>query len=195
MTLRIMLVGLVASLGFEPPSGSDVSSWAQAGRAWFQARMLDHSGPVVEPKLDLDGPSDCRQVVEKCEVPTSVCEKQADPDEAFKTVSETIVADLSADLLANHREESPTDQVASKVATDEPSPIALPEGEEVGCLVVVAEEAKTAEVAWSEEARPAESVEPIVEPPARLDRVSSAVRLTREAVQAWAELMQQPVDE
>jgi hypothetical protein len=196
MTLRIMLVGLVASLGFELPSGSDVSCWAQAGQAWFQARVVDRSGPVVvEPKLDIDRPSDCQQVVEKCEMPAPACEKQADPDAAFKAVSEAIAADFSADLVANHREEAPADQVVAKVAIEEPAPVAVPESEEGGCLVVAVDEAKTAEVAWTEEARPAESVEPIVESPSGLDRVSSAVRLTREAVQAWAELMQQPVDE
>ena len=108
MTLRIMLVGLVASLGFDLPSGSDVSCWAQAGQTWFQATMLDQSGPVkVEPKLDLDGLSDCQQVVEKCAEPAQVSpEKAAETDAAFQVVAEAIHADLSADLLASQQKAS-----------------------------------------------------------------------------------------
>ena len=59
----------------------------------------------------------------------------------------------------------------------------------------MADEVKTAEVAWIEATVPAEPAEPIVDSPARPDRVSTAVRLTREAVQAWADLMSQTVDE
>jgi hypothetical protein len=194
MTLRIMLVGLVASLGFEPPTGSDVSGWVQAGKAWVQARMLDRSGPEVELKLDLAGPSDCQRVDLKFEVPPLVCEKEGASDSAFKAVLDGIATDLSADLLANHREEAPSDQVASKLAIEAPAPVPLAEAEDVGCLIVPVDEAKTAEVAWTGEDKPADSVESTIGLPERPDRVSSAVRLTREAIQAWADLMQQPFE-
>ena len=196
MTLRIMLVGLVASLGFEPPSGPDVSSWAQAGTAWVRARMLDRSGPGVEINLDLAAPSDCQQVVEKFEVPTLACEAESASDAAFKAVSEGIAVDLTADLHADHRKEGPRDQVGPSLALEAPAPAGLPEGEEVGCLVVPADEAKSAEVAATDESSPIDPVESTAVSPERLDQVSSAVRLTREAINAWAALMQpQPVEE
>jgi hypothetical protein len=191
MTLRIMLVSLVASLGFELPSGSDVSCWANASAAWVQAHMLDEPGPVIECKLDLVESSDCRRVDETFEVPAVCCNKETESDAAFKAVTDEVAADLSADLLASHREEVPSDQVNTKVVCEMPAPVGLPEGEEVGCLVVLADEAETAQITWTEDVLPAEPVES----PARVDRVSSAVRLTREAVQAWADLMQQSVEE
>jgi hypothetical protein len=191
MTLRIMLVSLVASLGFELPSGSDVSCWAKSSAAWVQAHMLDEPGPVIERELDLAGPSDCQRVDETFEVPAVCCEKEFKSDAAFKAVTEAIAADLSVDLLASHREEAPGDQLNRKVVFEMPAPVGLPEGEEVGCLVVPADEAKTPQVTWTEDVLPADPAES----PARVDRVSSAVRLTREAVQAWADLMQQSVEE
>jgi hypothetical protein len=195
MTLRIMLVSLVASLGFELPSGSDVSCWAKAGTEWVQARMVDRPGLLVEAKLDLAAPSDAQLVDEKFDVPALDCEKKADTDASFKSVTDEIAADLSADLLASHREEAPGDQAEVKVALEQPAPAGLPEGEAVGCLVVPGDEAKASEVAWIEEERPTVPAEPTVDSPARPDRVSSAVRLTREALQAWAALMQQSVEE
>ena len=196
MTLRIMLVGLVASLGFELPSGSDVSCWAKAGQTWIQSKMIDPSGPeTVEPKLDVVVPTDCRQVVEKSEVPSIVSEKETcAADAAFQVVTESIAVDLSADLLANHREEAPAEPVVARVELEAPAPVVLPEAEEAGCLIVNADEAKTAESAWTlDEAKSTEPVETIVEDAPKPDRVSAAVRLTREAVQAWADLMQEAV--
>jgi hypothetical protein len=197
MTLRIMLVGLVASLGYEPPSGSDVSCWAQAGVAWVQAQRLDRSGTVYELKLDLTEPSDRQQVVEKLEVPALDCDcgQEVARDAAFMAVTDGIAADLSADLLASQREEALSDQLETKLAREVPAPVGLPAGEEVGCLIVPVDETRTAEVEWTEEDKLADPAEPTVESHARPDRVSSAVRLTREALEAWAALMQETVEE
>ena len=49
MTLRIMLMGLVASLGFELPSGADVSGWAKAGAAWARRRCSTRRGRGSSP--------------------------------------------------------------------------------------------------------------------------------------------------
>jgi hypothetical protein len=196
MTIRIMLVGLVASLGFELPSGSDLSSWAQAGTEWVHGRMADRSGPGVETKLDLAGPSDCQQADETFKVPSLACEKEADADRAFQAVSEGMARDLSADLLAGHREEPPGEPIGPMLALEGPAPVGLPEGEEaVGCLVVLADEASAVKVAPIDEEMPDDSVDSTDGSPVRLDRLSSAVRLTREAVQAWADLMLQPDEE
>jgi len=181
MTLRIMLLGLVASLGFELPSGNDLSCWAKAGQTWFQSRMIEPSGPeTVEPSLDPAEPTDCQQVVETSELPSIVCPEE--DESVFQALTESIAADFSADLLANHREETLADPVVvASVETEEEAPAVLNESDEAGCLVVTAEEAS-----------PVETVE---EAPSRPDRVSNAVRLTREAVQAWADLMQEAVSQ
>jgi hypothetical protein len=196
MTIRIMLVGLVASLGFELPSGSDVSRWAQAGTEWVHGRMADLSGPGVEVKLDLARPSDCQQADETIAVPSLACEKEANADRAFQAVSEDMARDLSADLLAIHGDQAPGESVGPTLVLEGPAPVGLPEGEElVGCLVVLADEAATVEVASIDKPMPDDSVISTDVTPVPTDRVSAAVRLTREAVQAWADLMLQPDEE
>jgi hypothetical protein len=190
MTIRIMLMGLVASLGFELPSGSDVSRWAQAGSAWAQGRMTEQSGPEVEAKLDRAGLSDCRQAEVTPEVPSLVSEEEAEVDWAFRAVSEGMAADLAADLLASHRDEEPTRE-SGLCEAGEPASVGLPEGEEVGCLVVPADESSAAVTASVDEDMPDDSDGTTEVSPERTDRVSAAVRLTREAVRAWAGLMLQ----
>lgn len=191
MTLRIMLVGLVASLGFEPPGSPDVEGWLQAGRTWFQERMLDRSEPEVERPLELAMQSDCQQAQVRLDAPAPVREKEIASDAAFEAVSEGIVAELSSDLLAIHRDEALNDQLGANFTVEDPVSVGLPEGEEVGCLILTsAAEAESAIVD-----RTSDSVEPIIGSAEPLDRVSSAVKLTREAIQAWADLMQQPVEE
>ena len=181
MTLRIMLVGLVASLGFELPSGPDVSSWAQAGQAWVRARMLDPSGPSVEPTARPGGPADCHQVDETFEVPPSACEKEAAAvDAAFRVASEGVAAELSADLLATRREEPAAGRSSEVVARPPRS----------------ARATARRSAAWSSpptrrgrprspesSRRQPTSNRPVEPSPSgrRPDRVSSAVRLTREA--------------
>ncbi len=184
MTLRIMLVGLVASLGFEPPSVPDVSRWAQAGTAWVRARMLDQSEAEVGCQLDLAVPSDCHQVHQSFEVPPIVLDSEPGADDvAFQVVTEEISADLIADLKTLQREEEP---LGPSLAAEPTAPV----GEDKGCLVVSSDE--PVEVATIDESRPADQVNPAIASPDRHERISSAVRLTREALNAWAELIQQP---
>src|SRR5437762_508861 len=40
MILRLMLVGMVASLGVEPASPDDLVRWMEEGRAWCLAQVL-----------------------------------------------------------------------------------------------------------------------------------------------------------
>ena len=190
MTLRIMLLGLVASLGLELPSGADVSGRAQAGSDLADARTLDRSGTGSEVKLDLAQVSDCHQAHAAIESPTPADDAEKASDLAF----EAAMQGLGADLLADHADR-PTVDACPMLAIGEPATIGLPEGEEMGCLVALADQGTASEVEAQVEVESGVEVESMGESPSRLDRVSSAVRLTREAVQAWAEVLQPAVEE
>ena len=97
-----------------------------------------------------------------------------------------MLADLQADLLADQAEGAPA---------IEPVPTLAIEAEAAGCLLCPPDDSAGVGDDPVLEAEMIEEVEPAGESPDRLDRVSSAVRLTREAVQAWAALLQQPDDE
>ena len=80
MTLRIMLVGLVASMGYDLPSGPDLSCWAQAGRDWVHARMTDLTGSVVEADCPDLGPTDsCQAEAPVAIKPSAVVEEVKRP--------------------------------------------------------------------------------------------------------------------
>ena len=44
MALRLILVSLVTGLGFDLPSGAEISTWVHSGQSWIQARIDDVSG-------------------------------------------------------------------------------------------------------------------------------------------------------
>src|SRR3954447_20208362 len=59
MALRIILMGLVASMGFELPGGLEVSAWAGPTPDQVCARQCIPSGPTVEADRPDVGPTDC----------------------------------------------------------------------------------------------------------------------------------------
>ena len=164
MTLRIMLLGLVASLGLELPSRADVEGWATAGAAFAYSATEGLSSPRVEvaARPDLADGADRHQAEDSFDASPFVGEEAADADMAFAGAAETLTSDLSADLAANPLDRS------------------LVEDESAGCLLA---EAAEADAMASDQATATTSDEPT-------DRVISAVRLTREAIQAWASLLQ-----
>jgi hypothetical protein len=186
MTLRIMLLGLVASMGIELPSGAEVTSWTRSGRDWVAATWADLPGSCVGADPADAGPTDCHQASKQTGSPViAVAEDcRTSDDMVFEAVSEGMAADFSADLLTMQAEESPSETAAVMLSSDEPPAVGLPDGEESMTLAVPADEAEAVE--------PDEETD---ESPSHLDRVSSAVRLTREAVQAWASLIQESAEE
>ncbi len=183
MTLRIMLVGLVTSLGLELPSGADVSSWAEAQSTWVRAAMLDQSATGDEAPPVLAQVADRHQAGETPEAPATACPNADPSDAAFEAASGAMTADLAADLLASLPEEAPAiDEAEPALALEAPSPA---EDESVGCLAV-------AEAGDEMDERDEVAFE--AEPTPTVDRVSSAVRLTREAVQAWVDVLQQDAE-
>jgi hypothetical protein len=194
MTLRIMLLGLVASMGFELPSGADLSRWAESSSEWVNARMADQSVPGVEAEKPCSLPTDCLQANESCHAPIVVERPNSPEDKAFEAVTNKMATEFAADLIAKAPESQPSDLEPSLVAVQETPAVGLPTGEELSSQVVPEEKVEVVEVI-AEPSVPVEATEVTDEMQERLDRVSSAVRLTREAVQAWAEVIQDPVDE
>ncbi len=185
MVLRMMLVSLVASLGFELPSGRDATAWVQSGRNWVDARIGDFAEFRAAGErafvgiTEADGPGELAKPAISDPAPTL----KASADLAFEAVAETMVADFAADRLAQ-REIVAAPVVVSVAAipeTVEPTPTALPSGEEFVASVESAPDAVAASP---------EIVADGGEACATAERLSSAVRLTRQAVQAWAELIQ-----
>jgi hypothetical protein len=197
MTLRIMLLGLVASMGFELPSGTDLERWTESGRNWVVAQMADQSVPGVEAPKPCVLPTDCLQAEETCRKPMIVVEQpDSSGDKAFEAVTNKLAADFAADLVAKAEEPKPTEPEPAPliVAAPETPEVGLPAGEEMATQVVIETKVEVAEVVV-EPVVPVEVTEVTETRNERLDRISTAVRLTKEAVHAWAEVIQDPVDE
>jgi hypothetical protein len=181
MALRIMLMGLVASMGFELPGSLDVSTWARSGRDLVYARLTDPSGPIVEDGRPDPRPTDCRLAdASEAIVPPAIIEQVAAPaDAAFLAASEATAADFVADSASMRDETSPSADIPSMLSCEAP-PVGLPVGE---VLAVDGSDGDGGATVWMEQR------------PTRAERVISAIRLTHEAVRAWSELIQESPDE
>ncbi len=193
MALRCLLVSLVASLGFELPSNQDVTSWTVLGRNWVSGRAVDLSAlqaeasgwlglgdPTIKPSPERPTPTDPEQ--------EAAAASTTGPDDlAFESIGEGMALAFASDL------ETARDGDAT------PAPVSAPAPAE---LVAAAEPQPMPDLDPMALAFPAPSAdstdEEVVEPTdpsmIRADRLASAFRLTREAVQAWATLVQ-PVSE
>jgi hypothetical protein len=195
MTLRIMLLGLVASMGFDLPSGPDLSCWTRSGRDWVHERVADLTGSVVEADRPDVEPTDCRQAEAPISIePSAIAEevKVAD-DSAFVAVSEAMAVDFAADSMTMRDERSPSED-ATAILANEPPTVGLPGGEELAVQVAPVGEDDLSDVVGSDDL-PGEAATEADEASTRADRVSSAIRLSREAVRAWVDLMQQSTDD
>ena len=178
MTLRLILVGLVTSMGLELPSHRDVSCWVESGRAWANARVCDLTSCGVEV------------------LPAPAAESAGQPAEAdlaFQAVQGEMAAEFRSDaiLAAAEVQALDADSDAPSDVTLVEVTVGLPEGEELASASSVdpaTEATSTASIEMTAE-------EDEEDAPPRVDRLASAVRLTREAAQAWAAVMQEPADE
>ncbi len=180
MALRFLLVSLVAGMGCELPSQSDLECWARAGQEWVDARVGDIARIKVEAELALAGVADSER--ETAPDPSPV---EATPDRddlAFEAVVEKMASDFAADLAAIE-EPVPADEAVVVVepfremppaAWTDPEP-AAPAFEEVA------------------ESRPEVSAPSGEKPASRSEQISAAVRLTKQALGAWASLIQPAV--
>ncbi len=204
MALRCLLVSLVASLGFELPNGQDVTSWTMSGRGWVSARVVDLSAMQAEASgwLGLNDPT-VKRMVELAAVettPTTVTEMVTPATSAelvFESINESMAVDFNHDyetIVANEPTATPVVSMPVVVATtteaDYQPEIGGDTNPEIESMTLALAEAETdcadTEMGVEEE----ESV--TTDSAARL---TSAVRLTREAVQAWASLVQSVGDD
>ncbi len=87
MAIRMILVGVVASLGFDLPTGRDVEVWASTGQAWYDARVSEFQARQA--------------IIEGEGIPTPEAidpeEPIKDEDQAFAAVVEEMVSAFVAD--------------------------------------------------------------------------------------------------
>lgn len=196
MALRCLLVSLVASLGFDLPSGRDVTSWKVMGRDWAAARAVDLAtlGAEASGWLGAEDSAGRPPVADAVAAPSvSVPAPEAAPtatgsaerDLVFDAVGQELAAALAADrrqlvealVPPAPAAEAPAIEVAGLAGGE---PTGRPDRGAVDLAFPAPDASATAdEVADELEAQP--------DAPGRL---SSAVRLTRDAVRAWASLMQ-----
>ena len=198
MTLRLMLVGLVTGMGLELPSERDLSCWADSGRAWVHARLADlpSFGVEVVQTDDVCGEPEPEPAVK----PAATESAPTAADLAFEAASGRVSADFASDQaasLASARVAADSDATFAEAAA--PAAFGRPAGEEIA---TVPAPAPTVEVAAAEPAVPPSADDETCggvafedEAPSRADRLSSAVRITREAVQAWSDLIRESADE
>ena len=111
MALRCLLVSLVATLGFELPSGQDVTSWTMSGQNWVSARGGDLAsmGSATSGWLGLNDPdlvttlvgptlaAASSQVIASAEAAAA----SESADLAFESVGEGMTLTFADDIEAN----------------------------------------------------------------------------------------------
>jgi hypothetical protein len=184
MALRFLLMSLVAGMGLELPNGQELSSWTRAGREWAGARMVDLSALRSEAECAFLGSTDCERADESAGPTATADAGSSSADLAFDVVVEGMASTFAADLAAI-RVEGPESAFAPGALADQPR------GEDPPLLAWRDPEPESATFpapAAEEPTSPAET-----SPSAsRVDRLSAAVRLTRQAVIAWASLIEGP---
>ena len=207
MFLRLILVSLVTSMGLELPSDRDVSRFTESVSAWANANICHLAGPDVETATVIETPVTA-EIIEVCE--------SAPADVTFESVQAEIAAEFATESLAVVAETPALLDSCGEpevVTLTESTTIGLPDGEELATVVtvvgnelataVIVEEASVESIStasndldtasdfdWA-----ADELEVEADAPASDDQVTAAVRLTREAAQAWAGLFQQAADD
>lgn len=205
MALRCFLISLVACFGLEIPTPSDVASWSEPGRNWMAARggeiaslrtratkwLLTHS-PASRPEGELSSASGSESasipaLAPKAEDAPRAAEVIADgsggtalgeTDEAFERITAAIADEFAADDLAYAMPDGPPAPEAGEDAS-----VSRGAPGEANRLLLVQE--MPAPIAPPSAAVAEAASSP---PGVTTDRLNSAVRLTHEAVRAWADL-------
>ena len=173
MMLRLMLVCLVTSMGLELPSSRDVSCWGESGSAWVNALV---SGPTATSVEIVAAPEPVLALL------------PVDADLAFEAISGELVSDFTTDQTVTIAEVASCDIDCESSSSEAYKTVAvgLPDGEELATMTRVDD---------ANEPDCLATLEPMVEDvnddaPSAADRLASAVRLTCEAAQAWAAVIQ-----
>jgi hypothetical protein len=227
MGLRLILVGMVASLGLDLPKGDEVRSWTRTGQtwlctaldewnAWMTPDVADQAEDRVEPARV------AAKLVEGASELTTRLTAEATADAEFAAVVEEMVAGLSTETEregdggevmgtlvrgeAAGRVGSSGTMTAIEVSEDEyvEENVVAFEPLEVGDDLypglayalnrdseVVADAGATPAPIVAEEATSVEA-RAVAMPVGAGQRLSTAVRLTGEAIHAWANLLRGP---
>lgn len=180
--MRFLLVSLVAGMGFELPSSSDVASWTQASRDWVDARMGDLMSLKVEAERAFAEAADCEREAGPVAAPVEVAADPTPADLAFEAVVEKMASDFAADLAAIEEPEPAAEALVKVESFQEMPPAVWTESEPV-----IPTFEKVAE------ARPEVVIPTGDEATQRVEKLSTAVQLTRQALNAWASLFQPAV--
>ena len=180
MALRVLLVGLVASMGLALPSGQDVKSWADSGGRWVESRLADLNHFRAEAERAFEGgPATDPAVYAEATAPARTEVATTRDDLTFDAVVEGMASSFAADLATIEKAKS-----GVEIAATTPAPTL----EEVPADTCIAPDALVAEGDSLDLENPEASPTPVlaVESPSTAEKLTSAVRLTKEAVNAWA---------
>ena len=172
MGLRIMLLGLVVGMGVELPSADRFESWASQGRqfatsVWTEVQAL-RNGTEASPEA---AKIEARQLAAKA-------------DRTFDAAMDAVATEIAADLALIAKANDPVRNEIAEIDA---------EGVEAPTTVDVASDAEFPD---GPDAMDVAALDEVSEPDADRgedeERLTSAVRLTRDAVGAWIDLLKSP---
>jgi len=190
MMLRLVLVSIAASLGIQPPDVEKVRSWADNAQVWTanQLAAWDSRMPSGEEAFFADA------VVSSDEAGAS----SAPFAESRTSIARETVADRVADSDAAFA--AVVDRLATDFAVDQPQwslnrpvvfePAVAPDDLYPGVAFALNREAEGWNPLNAVVVNPSGGSVDL--PPVHVGRLANAVRLTRDAVSAWANLLNGP---
>lgn len=206
MALRLILVGLVASMGFEPPSMTRVESWGRTGQQWVVAQssalMSMVSGPVAIETAASEEPD-----AAPAEAPALAAAEPAAPaapeavdDLTFEVVVEGMAVQFGDDLAMMTPAPAPAVVAATTPAPAPAEPVVVETVPPVVAEVVppaveppsVAATVPHADDLPAPVAEAASTLADATPAAPRAARFSQALRLTSRAMAAWASVLDAP---
>ncbi len=188
MALRFLLVGLVIGLGVELPSGDEIASWVRAGSDWVQARIDGALGPEALAEAKPTDDAAFAAIVDemagafasdRAAVVDGKAGASPSDDAAFAAIVDEMAGAFASDRALAERPAPP-----KRLAFE---PIEVPDDPESDLGFALNRESqgegRTPEPAAIEIAK-APAAESTAE-----GRLASAIRLTREAGAAWANVL------
>jgi hypothetical protein len=202
MLLRLVMVGAVASLGFDLPTENDVQSWTSAGQVWWDATTAQWVMPAIDVTPD---------TVNEPEILSDQVAPAVEPvAEATPATTDDAVAP-PAETLTDQAFDGVVTQMVSSFATDAtpvpPAAVAVLEtpsfepaevGDDLypGLAYELNRASEGAPLPAQEVAQAAlapTSGQPKSKSPTPGERLAAAVRLTNQAVSAWVGLLRHDV--
>jgi hypothetical protein len=195
MALRVLLVAIVAALGLELPGADELVGWERSGREWVAARLADLSTLRLDEALASE--------------PTEAAPDRADL--VFEAVTDSMASDFASDL-ASIGSKPPDEGILASIGP-QAGPASSTQPDRADLVFEVVAESMASDFASDlasigskpsdqgilasvePQAGPASAVAPAVAEASSpqestLHRLSTAVRLTKQAVDAWVSVIQ-----